>query len=68
MKYAPPIQLNALPIEAYGTTNVHDSRSMLHQRSQLGFASYGTNHSIETSKLTSALFNAVNFVNSLNIK
>jgi hypothetical protein len=68
MKGASSILLDASPIVAYGNTDVNDSRSMLHQRSQLGFKSIGNYHSIETGKLTSAPLNAVNFVKSLNIK
>ncbi|WP_026946753.1 FAD-dependent oxidoreductase [Algoriphagus marincola] len=60
-----PKIIDAGPIVAYGKTDVDDSKSTLHNRSDLGFRSIGNYHSIETGKLTTAPMIAVNFVNSI---
>ncbi|MCS5491175.1 FAD-dependent oxidoreductase [Algoriphagus limi] len=60
-----PEIIDAGPIVAYGKTDVDDSQSSLHFRSELGFKSVGNYHSIETGKLTTAPMIAVDFVNSI---
>jgi hypothetical protein len=62
---AEPKIIDAGLIVAYGKTDVDDSNSTLHNRSDLGFRSVGNYHSIETGKLTTAPMIAVNFVNSI---
>ena len=49
-----PIVVDAGAIVAYGTTDVGDSSSALHDRTQIGVTSAGSYHSVDPGKLTTA--------------
>ncbi|WP_425638256.1 FAD-dependent oxidoreductase [Algoriphagus yeomjeoni] len=58
--------VDGAPIVAYGKTDVDDSNSKLHDRTNIGLRTYGGNyHSIDTGKLTTAPMFAVESVKSI---
>jgi glycine/D-amino acid oxidase-like deaminating enzyme len=49
-----PLLVDAGVIVGYGSTDVHDPRSGLHDRTRIGVASHGGYHSLDPGKLTTA--------------
>jgi hypothetical protein len=61
-----PYLVDAGVIVAYGNTDVDDRASKLHDRSNIGLKTYGGNYySIDTGKLTTAPYFAVESVKSI---